>query len=47
MIQLQSVNKKGLEQTEDLLKGLGIDSEIYSYKRKQKKIGIQIIYFVS
>lgn len=35
-IQVQSVNKKGLEQMKDLLLEFGIESKIYSYERKQK-----------
>lgn len=36
MIQIQSINKRGLEQVKSLLKEFSIDSKMYSYERKQK-----------
>lgn len=37
VIQVQSVNKKGIHQVQTLLKNFNIESKIYEYKRKNKK----------
>ena len=42
-IQLQSVNKEGLEQIQKLLNDFGIVSKIYTYKRKQKSWNINYL----
>lgn len=43
MIQLQSVNKKGLLELQELLKGFDIESRIYQYVRKNKNWNINYI----
>jgi len=42
-IQIQSVNKNGIKQIRKLLKTLGINSKVYSYKRKEKNWSINYI----
>lgn len=43
VVQLQSVNKKGLNQINNILKEFGIESKIYKYKRKNKNWNINYI----
>lgn len=46
-IQIQSVNERGIKQIQKLLKILGIDSKVYSYKRKQKNWSVNYILCIN
>jgi len=46
-IQIQSVNKIGIKQVQKLLKSLGINSKVYSYKREQKNWSINYILCIN